>query len=208
MTQQQVSDRGLKFICRHEGFRSDYYLDPVGVGTIGHGFTWGSGQFKKWWQKHKPGTRFRAGVSMSRDEAEACMAEIIELEYAEAVRQFYGNDPIKQCVFDASVSMVYNCGPRALKWKWAAYAREGKHLSAGMRLEKTATTAKGVKLKGLVNRRRDESLLLQRGDYGDDLPPSRHGASRHGATTKAEETPSPGVMQSLRKKLIGLFDKG
>ena len=167
---QTLSTRGLAFICRHEGFRSEYYLDPVGVGTIGYGFTEASSGFRTWWTENRPNTPFQTGASIDLKSANLCMNEIIESEYSEYVRDFFGAIAIRQCVFDASVSMVYNCGPRALTWQWAMYALDGDYVQAARRLEKTATTAKGKRLQGLVNRRQDEALLLGRGDYDDGEP--------------------------------------
>ena len=202
MIKQQLSERGLEFIARHEGLRSCLYKGPAGISTIGYGFTWQSAGFREWWRRNDPSLRFENGCSMTREEATKCLRDIFEGEHVKAVRKFYGNDSIQQCVFDASVSVVYNCGPRALKWKWAAYAREGKRTSAGMRLEKTATTAKGVKLKVLVERRREESLLLQTGNYGDGLPNCRYEVS------PPPDTGSPDAPFSARGLFIRLFGLG
>jgi len=50
----KLSHKGTQFITRHEGIVLKWYRDPVGVGTIGIGFTWRSTAFKAWWKKNKP----------------------------------------------------------------------------------------------------------------------------------------------------------
>ena len=47
----KVSERGLAFVARHEGFVAGAYRDPVGMLTIGYGFTMGSRLFAESWRK-------------------------------------------------------------------------------------------------------------------------------------------------------------
>lgn len=160
----KLSPKGATFLRLHEGFVAKYYLDPVGIGTIGIGFTWGSASFREWWGKNKPGKKFGPGASMTREEAEAAVVFLCEREYGAAVTGFLGK-AVPQHVFDGSVSPVYNCGPGALKWQWAAKLKAGDFAGAAKLLESTAVTAKGKRLAGLVRRRKEEALLISRGIY-------------------------------------------
>lgn len=161
---QKLSERGASFIRHHEGFVANWYLDPVGVPTIGVGFTWGSDSFREWWDRNRPGEKFAKGVSMTKAEADACLIFMCAMEYGKAVGEFY-DGPVKQHVFDGTVSPVYNFGIGGLKWKWAQAAKAGDIHEAANLLKTTATTSKGVKLKGLVIRRQEEAELLEFGDY-------------------------------------------
>jgi GH24 family phage-related lysozyme (muramidase) len=158
-----LSARGAAFIRAHEGFVAKYYLDPVGVGTIGIGFTWASKAFQQWWAKHKT-VRFGPGATMTKAEAEAALIYLCAEEYGNAVNAHYGK-AVPQHVFDASTSVTFNCGPGTLSDRWAQAAKAGNYNTAAALLETTRTTAKGKKLAGLVRRRKEEALLLRDGRY-------------------------------------------
>jgi lysozyme len=160
----QLSKNGATFIRLHEGFRAKWYADPVGIGTIGIGFTWGSTSFREWWSKNKPGVKFGPGASMTREEADDALMFLVNNEYGKAVDNFLGKK-VKQHVFDGSVSPVFNLGPGSLKWKWAAAVKRGDLKEAGRLLKSTGVTAKGRKLAGLVRRRKEEALLITDGIY-------------------------------------------
>lgn len=160
----QLSSKGAAFVRAHEGFVSRYYLDPVKVPTIGIGFTWRSSAFRDWWTKNKPGIAFGPGVTMSRIEAENALRYLFDREYGKAVNNFL-DKAVPQHVFDGMASPVYNLGPGSLKWKWAAAAKAGDYARAASLLRTTGTTAKGRTLAGLVRRRKEEALLLEKGIY-------------------------------------------
>lgn len=161
---QKLSERGAAFIRHHEGFVPNYYLDPVGIPTIGVGFTWRSDSFREWWGRNRPNQAFDKNARMTREEADRALQFMSQMEYGKAVAQFYGRD-VSQHVFDASLSAVYNFGVGGLKWKWSQAAKEGKLKVAANLLKTTAVTAKGVPLRGLVIRRQEEAELLEFGDY-------------------------------------------
>lgn len=165
MTDMTLSAAGAAFIRHSEGFVDHWYLDPVKVPTIGIGFTWASVAFRDWWGKNKVMLAFVKGATMTRAEADAVLVLVVAGEYGAAVNKFLGSQKAPQHVFDAMCSVVYNLGPGSLKWKWAAAIKAGKLAEAGTLLRTTGTTAKGVKLKGLVTRRREEAELLVFGDY-------------------------------------------
>jgi lysozyme len=165
----QLSKNGATFIRLHEGFRAKWYADPVGIGTIGIGFTWRSVSFREWWSKNKPGVKFGPGASMTREEADDALMFLVNNEYGKAVDNFLGKK-VEQHVFDGSVSPVFNLGPGSLKWKWATAVKRGDLKEAGRLLTSTGVTAKGRKLAGLVRRRKEEALLITDGIYTGVTP--------------------------------------
>jgi len=160
----KLSAKGAAFIRLHEGFRANWYLDPVKVPTIGIGFTWRSTAFREWWRKHKPLVEFARGVSMTEAEADDALQFLVSREYGLAVNRFLGK-AVPQHVFDAMTSAVFNLGPGSLKWTWASAAKRGDYADAARRLRITGTTAKGKRLPGLVRRRAEEAALLEHGRY-------------------------------------------
>lgn len=159
-----LSKQGAEFLRHHEGFVPRYYLDPVGIPTIGIGFTWRSTSFREWWAKHKPGVKFGPGATMTANEASDALIYLTDREYGRAVRDFLAKT-VPQHVFDGMTSVVYNLGAGALNWKWAAAAKRGDYAGASRLLKTTGTTAAGKRLQGLVNRRLDEAELISLGDY-------------------------------------------
>lgn len=161
----ELSQAGAAFIAGHEGFVPRWYLDPVGIPTIGIGFTWRSAAFRKWWSENRPGQPFKAGATMSRAEAEAALIRIVAAEYAPPVNLLIAGRDVPQHAFDAAVSVVFNCGAGALDWRWAGALAAGDFKGAARLLRDTAVTAKGKRLPGLVRRRAEEAALLAHGDY-------------------------------------------
>lgn len=161
----RLSKQGAADIRLHEGFVDHYYFDAIGVGTIGCGFTWRSSSFRDWWNKHRPGQSFGPGATMTRAEADDALVYLADAEYGAAVNKFLAGKVVPQNVFDAMVSMTFNCGPGSLDWEWARLAKVGDYAGSAERLKTTAITAKGKRLQGLVNRRQDEAKLLSTGVY-------------------------------------------
>lgn len=158
------SKKGASFTRLHEGFMAKWYLDPVGIPTIGIGFTWRSASFRKWWAKNKPGVEFKRGATMTRAEADDALRYLVNNEYGKAVNDFL-KKKVAQNVYDGMVSPVYNMGPGSLKWKWAAAIKRGDVKAGAKLLSTTGITAKGRKLAGLVRRRKEEAYLLTNGVY-------------------------------------------
>lgn len=160
----ELSTAGAAFVRLHEGFVDHWYLDAVGVPTIGIGFTWRSAAFRAWWEKNRPGKEFGSGSKMTREEAQTVLIALFREEYGAAVDKFLGR-PVAQNVFDGMASVVFNCGAGSLSWKWAQ-AIKAKDIAGGARLlETTAVTAKGKRLAGLVRRRSEEAKLIRDGVY-------------------------------------------
>lgn len=88
----KTSNEGLYLIKQFESFRKSAYLCSAGVWTIGYGHTQG----------------VKAGDVVSEEQA----IELLRQDVADAENII--NDliavPLKQCQFDALVSLVYNIG--------------------------------------------------------------------------------------------------
>ncbi|WP_249696411.1 lysozyme [Stappia sp. WLB 29] len=184
----QISDRGLAFVARHEGFVSRAYKDPVGVLTIGYGFTMGSRIFADYWRA-RYGRGLMMGDTIDRATADMLLRKMIDEEYGREVTRVLG--PLPQHQHDASCSVAFNLGPRALTWRWAVALKAGNVSGAANILGANYNTAGGRKLAGLVRRRREEARLLRDGDYGDGRAASgeaaRSAAARGDAAAEAGE---------------------
>jgi len=167
----QISDRGVRFVERHEGFVKRAYRDPVGIWTIGTGFTSRSKTTLRYLGKIKP------GMTITRTKNAEMLKAAFRDEYGPPIVK--GMPGAKQHEFDAGCSLGFNCGSvRAMKWSWARIWRAankqttyeeraaGKKLAAA-KLRVTARTARGRLLRGLVRRRKEEADLLEYGNYGD-----------------------------------------
>lgn len=159
----KLSAKGAAFVRAHEGFVGRWYADPVGIMTIGCGFTWRSAAFRQWWAKNKPGIPKYQG-RMTRAEADDALMYLFAHEYGKAVDGFL-KKAVPQHVYDAMCSVSFNCGPGSLKWKWAAALKRGDYEAGAALLRTTAVTARGKRLPGLVRRRKEEALLITNGVY-------------------------------------------
>jgi len=170
-----MSIKGAAFIRKHEGFVSKAYRDPVGIITIGTGFTNRSVTARDWWLK-KHGRKIRMGDHITLSENDQLLDKALREEYGVGVGKALGSTaPIH--AIDAGKSVSFNCGPKSLTWSWAKFYRSGARAKSAKRLRTTAVTARGRKLRGLVRRRAAEAKLLLYGDYGNlKISPNRHGA--------------------------------
>ena len=164
----KISDKGLAFIAGHEGFVSQAYLDPVGVLTIGYGFTMRSRIFASWWRS-KYGRALRKGDAITRREADALLRTLVDEEYGRAVTAYFGELPQHQ--HDAASSVAYNLGPGAVKWRWGRALKAGDVEGAAAILASNYNTAGGRRFAGLVRRREEEAEML-RGEVGKAKPVS------------------------------------
>lgn len=158
----RVSAKGLDFVVRHEGFVSRAYRDPVGIWTIGTGFTNRSGVATSMLGN------IHAGKTITRAQNDRVLAEAFSREYGPPVDRAMPR--ARQHELDAGYSYCFNCGPAAMGDVWVGWWRKGRKFEAGERLKKTRITAQGKPLKGLRNRRAAEARLLVSGDYGLGAP--------------------------------------
>jgi lysozyme len=153
-----TSDKGRAFIRGHEGDVLTGYLDPVGVPTIGVGFTNRTPTVTKLIGKIIPGK-----TKITREQSDRIFREVLAADFEPAVNK--GMPGAKQHEFDAGVSVCYNLGVGAMKWTWADLWRKGDVKGAAAYLASHYNTAKGKKLPGLVRRRKEEADLLKNGRY-------------------------------------------
>jgi GH24 family phage-related lysozyme (muramidase) len=158
-----VSFQGVRFIARHEGFRSRAYRDSGGVVTIGYGFTMRSHIFAEWWRSTHRGASLKMGDTITRDDADAVFKALLDQEYAPPVIRRFGELPIHQT--DGSTSVTYNAGAGTLRDRWTAALAGGNVSEAARLLRQTRVTAGGAFVQGLANRRASEAHLIQFADY-------------------------------------------
>jgi len=189
MSNLEISNKGIAFVSLEEGFVSKTYPDPVGVPTIGYGFTNNSTSVRKALGPVK------FGMEITKEKADAVLKVVMREEYGAAANKKMKN-PV-QHEFDMGCSGSYNVGVRIFGWKWCKAFNQGDKPKAAKLWSTTAMTAKGKKLSGLVARRKREADMLLNGKY------ARIGRITHKKTTKAKAKPNIEVLE-YQKKLIKL----
>jgi len=168
MTITSVSPRLIPFVTALEGRVHKAYRDSGGVWTIGVGFTMLDPIFAAFWKSTR-GHALRSGDTISDAECDLLLPKILNSTCLPAVLKRFGpNQPQNQA--DGSVDVTYNCGPKSLTWTWAASLAVGRVGDAAARLRKTALTAGGKYVPGLVKRRDAEAKLIETGSYGGSAP--------------------------------------
>jgi lysozyme len=158
-----ISAQGRDFVVRHEGFVSKAYRDPVGIWTIGTGFTNRSSVATSMIGK------IGAGKTITREQNDRVLKAAFDQEYGPPVDRAMTRNP--QHALDAGYSYCFNCGPGAMSDTWVGMWNRGLTFEAGERLKVSRVTAGGKPLKGLRNRRQAEAKLLTTGDYGAKYAP-------------------------------------
>jgi len=171
----QTSEKGVAFIEAHEGFVGRAYLDPVGVLTIGTGFTNRSDVFRKYWiAKH--GRPLKAGDTITREQNRCILKAALKNEYEPPVVAGMPENA-KQQEFDAAVSATFNLGPRFMGWKAAKLWKAGQRKAAAEHWRNNYNKAGGRRLPGLVRRRNEEADLFLTGRYAGITGPAQHKAT-------------------------------
>lgn len=134
------------------------YLDPVGIPTIGKGFTNRSRVLTEMLGKLKPGV-----TKITLKQSDQIFSQMLIREYEPMIDM----PNAKQHEYDVGVSTVWNLGPRSQKWNWAKLWRAGKVHDAANYLATHYNTAGGFRLPGLVRRRREEATILEYARYPD-----------------------------------------
>lgn len=155
----KTSKQGVAFVEGHEGFVSRAYPDPVGVLTIGTGFTNSSGVFRSFW-----GRKLKPGDTITRDQNRKILRAALRDEYEPPVLNAMPSK-VKQHEFDAAVSAVFNLGARFTRWRAFQLWVEGKKKLAAQHWANNYNKAGGRKLPGLVRRRKEEAHLFLTGEY-------------------------------------------
>lgn len=144
-----ISNKGLELIKKFEGFYPNPYKDPVGIPTIGYGFTY-----------YLP-NRNKVNLSdapISRQEADKMLLEILK-GYENDVKRLV-KTKLNQNQFDALVSFTFNLGATNLSkstlLKKVNIDPNDKSISDEF---PKWNKAGGSPLKGLTRRRLAESEL-------------------------------------------------
>ena len=156
----KISQNCLDLIKKWEGFRSEAYLDPVGIPTIGYGTI-----------RYPDGRKVGLGDTISEQVAEAFLLQDCE-KFAQGVTDALST-AINQNQFDALVSFTYNLGIGAFETSTLRRKINARKFDeAAEEFDRWVyATVNGVKkkLEGLVNRRRDERMLFEK--IGGEKPP-------------------------------------
>ena len=137
-----ISQKGIDLIKRWEGFRSNAYLCPGNVWTIGYGHT------KNVYQ----------GMCISKAQAEQLLKS--DLKHFEASVSQLVTVKLNQAQFDTLVSFTFNVGVYAFKKSTLLrLINQGDFLGAAQQFGRWVN-ANGKKLPGLVKRRAEEKKLF------------------------------------------------
>ena len=166
----KLSTKGAAFIEKHEGTVTRAYRDPVGIVTIGTGYTNRSREFLAYW-KAKYGRPMQMGDTITRTESLRILPIIADEEYGAAVNRHI--KPQKQHEYDGATSVCFNLGPGAATWRWAKELAARNVRRAAEILANNYNTAGGRVLRGLTRRRQEEARLIEHGDYGAVTAPAR-----------------------------------
>lgn len=157
VTPMRLSEQGSKLIRHYEGCKLKAYKDPAGIPTIGYGNTF-----------YEDGKPVKMGDEITQQRADELFA-LITPRFEQTVRNKI-NRQMLQHEFDAAVSFCYNAGTsyKTAGGTWKDYDI-WKHIQnryAGIEgyWQGLAITAGGVKLNGLVKRRKSEAHLYITGE--------------------------------------------
>lgn len=144
-----ASKKAYELIAKWEGFSSTPYLCPANIATVGYGSTYYP-DGRKVQLSDKPIT-----------EAKAMDILCQNTEYKVKGINRYLNIQLKQHQFDAIVSFVYNVGLEAFRTStMLRKINMGDVKGAGAEFDRWVYS-NGKKLRGLVNRRRDERAMFE-----------------------------------------------
>lgn len=172
-----TSERGRAFTRGHEGIVLTCYLDPIGIPTIGIGFTMRSSAVRRELAKIGITELVPGKTKITMAQCDVIFAAILAEEFEPAVVKASPEDRT-QYQMDAAASAIFNLGTGAMSWRWADAWRRGDIADAGRILGGNYNTAGGRKLPGLVRRRREEAALFLRGDYGEHRYTKPEGVQR------------------------------
>ena len=136
-----TSQRGIALIKQFEGLKLNAYLCSANVPTICYGNTY-----------YPNGIKVKLGDKISQEQAEELLKDI--LKKLEAIVNRKLKVKVNQNQFDALVSHTYNTGGSDTLFRLinnGAYDTEVRTW-----IETRYITANGVKLKGLIRRRKAE----------------------------------------------------
>lgn len=183
-----TSPRGRAFLRAHEGNPLTCYLDPVGVATIGQGFTLRSKAVRAALLRRGIKNLVPGKTRITAAQSDEILLEVLAAEFEPAVVAGSPGDRL-QHQMDAAVSASYNLGVGAMGWQWAKLWRGGDVKGAAAYLGSHYNTAGGKRLAGLVRRRKEEANLFLVGDYAGVRYSAPEGVPREATETKAKPDP-------------------
>ena len=139
-----TSQRGKALIKQFEGLKLNAYLCSANVPTIGYGNTY-----------YSNGVKVKLGDKISQEQAEELLKDI--LKKFEAIVNRKLKVKVNQNQFDALVSHTYNTGGSDTLFRLINNGADDTEVRTW--IETRYITANGVKLKGLIRRRKAESDL-------------------------------------------------
>jgi len=161
----EVSFAGRKFIAAHEGNPLTAYLDPVGVPTIGIGFTMRSAAVRRELAKIGITKLVPGKTKITPEQSDRIFEAALNEEFGPSVAAKLPKRKVQQHQFDACVSASYNLGLKFMGWRWMKAWKAGDIVMAASIWANNYNTAGGRKLRGLVRRRKEEAKLFEHGFY-------------------------------------------
>jgi len=149
-----MNARGLNLIKGFEGFRGSFYLDSVGVKTIGYGHAC------------QPASACNSiHAPLSEAQAASLLATDLATRYEGCVKKI--THPLNNNQFAALTSFVYNLGCGVLSGNLLSYLNSGNFASAESDMLQY-DHAGGAVLAGLKTRREAEVNLMKTAISGTD----------------------------------------
>lgn len=140
----KISNIGIELIKKFEGYRSDAYLCPSKVWTIG----WGTTIIN--------GVKVKEGDRITIEKANEAL--LADLKKFEAIVNSRIKINLTQNKFDALVSHTYNTGGSDKLFD--LINQNGNGLEVRDWWEDSYITSNGIRLNGLINRRLEEVKLF------------------------------------------------
>ena len=160
----KVSDKGIKLLKHHEGFRKKPYQCAAKIWTIGYGHAMYPEQMKipstpEGMERRKAfPLKYADNRVWSVEEIDALLVKDVE-RFERAVERFI-SVPLRQHEFDALISATYNLGPGWLQRSQVRQKINRGDKKGAMESLRKYNKAGGKVLRGLDNRRKDEEALF------------------------------------------------
>lgn len=144
----KISQDGIDFIIKHEGFELEPYQDAAGLWTVGVGHLLTDGEPVE---------------KITEEKARELLAQDIKI-VEDAINKYFKKFPLTQNQFDALCSLYFNIGIGEIKTSSVfRFWQQGKIEDAAEAfLLWNKVTKNGVKVvsKGLIQRRKDEMEMF------------------------------------------------
>lgn len=145
----KTSQKGIDLIKSFEGWYAAPYKDPIGIPTIGYGFTYYPATKRKVTMQDKP---------LTKEQGEQMLREVL-VTYENDVKRLV-KSPLNQNQFDALVSFTFNLGGGKLSSSTLLKKINKNPCDLSIRDEFSKWRLAGGKvLAGLVRRRAAEADL-------------------------------------------------